>query len=129
MGNRRSTSPRPILLIPQMLTLTIALEFVSRACGATATSTRGSSGRVAFDAVVEAIIPQLAIERRAPDPQRSRHPRHAATIVAESEGDKFALEIGQCRDLAPRVEKSIGNRLSIRFVTLPRRSRVDMNGG
>src|SRR5690606_40504325 len=77
MGNRRSTSPRPILLIPQMLTLTIALDFVSRACGATATSMWGSSGRVAFDAVVEAIIPQLAIERRAPDPQRSRHPRHA----------------------------------------------------
>ncbi len=85
-------------------------------------------GGLALNPIVQTIFPQLAVERRPADPQRTGDARHAPAIVLEGERDEVALEIGQGGDFAAGIDEAIGYCLYLFNFTKTDAKLVNMNG-
>src|SRR6185312_12329542 len=105
--------------------LTTPRKFVKRACGGIATSPSRRLPRFGHQPVVEAVVAQLAVKRRAPDAERPRDGGHPSVMGLEREHDQFALEGGERGQLAAGGEEAI---LRPFLLLEGSNSAIDMNG-
>src|SRR5262245_66188127 len=86
--------------------VTIPHELVRFRCGADATHYLGS---VALYSIVQAVFPELAVERGTADSQGSGDPRHTAAMVFQGKGDELPLDVGKGGDSPIGIEEPVRN--------------------